>query len=480
MKHKILFVLVILLLVGVSIVLAVIDTDDAYYRYHQHEEISTESQTKLDFTDIDTHLPVIRIDTKGQKIPGTAINNSEFIYELSEQGLPTIKAGLTLYGDDKEPKEQAVTLNYRGNSSRNFEKKSFSIRFIDEQEREKPVSLLGMEEDNNWSLNGPYMDRSLIRNYIALNWAGEMMSYAPDIRFVEVFVDDKYEGLYALMEKVSKGKGRVPIRPPENGSSKTSYIIRYDREGKMESVLNDFSMDTYKVYPSGTELRYPTEESLTAERQQFVNLDYSNLTYAIYQMPRDVNLDYKQLLNIREFYDYFIINELFLLEDAGQYSTYFYRDLRGKLTPVVWDFNNAINNYQDTVYDEKGFTMGYRIFYGELLTDEEFVEGVIRRYRYLRETTLSTERMLQYIDDTVDFLGPAIERNDRRWGSVYNLENYNSANYLRPIERNLTSHEEAVQQVKDFLEKRSAWMDENIETLRQYSHPSRIGHEAVK
>lgn len=480
MKHKIIFVLVMLLLVGASMVLAFIDTDDVYYRYHQHKEVSTESQTELDFTDMDTHLPVIRIDTKGQKIPGTPIKGLEATYELSEQGLPTIQAGLTLYGDDKEPKEQPVILNYRGNSSRHFEKKSFSIRFIDEEEREQNVSLLGMERDNNWSLNGPYLDRSLIRNYIALNWAGEMMSFAPDVRFAEVFVNDEYEGLYLLMEKVSKGKGRVPIRSPENGSSKTSYILRYDRENKMEQVLHDFTMDTYKIFPSGTELRYPTEKLLTAERQQFVDRDYSTLTYAIYQIPQDDKLDYKQLLNVPEFYDYFIINELFRLEDTGQYSTYFYRDLRGKLTPVVWDFNNALNNYQDSEYNEKGFSMEYRIFYRELLKDRKFTEGLIRRYRSLRQTTLETERMLQYIDDTVDFLGPAIARNDARWGGYYDLKNYDSPNFLHPVERNMTSHKEAVKQVKHYLEKRAAWMDENIDTLKQYSHPSRIAHEAVK
>lgn len=480
MKRKVIFILVIPFLLAVSLAIALIDQENFFYRYHQHVESSIEKQTELDFIEMDTYLPVIRIDTKGQKIPGTPLKNSDERYELSEEGLPVIKAGLTLYGDKKEAEEQVVVLNYRGNSSRYFNKKSYSFRFIDEEERDKNISLLGMEADNNWALNGPYLDRSLIRNYIAMNWAGEIMTYAPDVRFVEVFVDEEYEGLYVLMEKVSKNKGRVPIRTPENGSPKTSYIIRYDRERKMESVLNDFTMDTYKIYPSGTELRYPTEDFLTLERQQFVDVDYSNLTYAIYQMPKDQDVDYKRLLNIPEFYNYFIINELFRLEDVGQYSTYFYRDLRGQLTPVVWDFNNAINNYQETVYNEKGFALTYRIFYEELLTDPEFVEGLIRRYRYLRETTLTTERMLQYIDDTVDFLGPAIERNDLRWRDMYDLKNYDSVNFLHPEERNMMSHAEAVEQVKDYLEKRVEWLDENIDTLKQYSHPSRIGHEAVK
>ena len=45
---------------------------------------------------------------------------------------------------------------------------------------------------------------------------------------------------------------------------------------------------------------------------------------------------------------------------------------------------------------------------------------------------------------------------------------------LSPAERNLHSYEEAISQMKDFLHKRIQWLDENIETIRQYSAESRI------
>ena len=43
---------------------------------------------------------------------------------------------------------------------------------------------------------------------------------------------------------------------------------------------------------------------------------------------------------------------------------------------------------------------------------------------------------------------------------------------LRPYDRNYDSYEEALEQLKSFLERRGEWMDENIDTLKQYSHPS--------
>ena len=45
---------------------------------------------------------------------------------------------------------------------------------------------------------------------------------------------------------------------------------------------------------------------------------------------------------------------------------------------------------------------------------------------------------------------------------------------LAPAERNVHSHQEAVRQLKDFIRQRGRWMDENIESLRQYSAESRV------
>ena len=73
-----------------------------------------------------------------------------------------------------------------------------------------------------------------------------------------------------------------------------------------------------------------------------------------------------------------------------------------------------------------------------------------------------------YIDETIAYLGGAIDRNFQVWG--YSFESYRP---LQPEGRNPDSYEEAVEQLKDFCIQRGAWMDEHIDTLRQYSHPSK-------
>ena len=78
--------------------------------------------------------------------------------------------------------------------------------------------------------------------------------------------------------------------------------------------------------------------------------------------------------------------------------------------------------------------------------------------------------MCDYIDRVVDYLGPAIDRNYEKWGYSFEEE----YDLLSPAERNPRSYEEAISQMKEFLHKRIQWLDENIETIRQYSAESRI------
>jgi hypothetical protein len=44
---------------------------------------------------------------------------------------------------------------------------------------------------------------------------------------------------------------------------------------------------------------------------------------------------------------------------------------------------------------------------------------------------------------------------------------------LEPYERNLKSYEAALNQLKEYITARGKWIDENIDTLKQFSHESR-------
>lgn len=84
------------------------------------------------------------------------------------------------------------------------------------------------------------------------------------------------------------------------------------------------------------------------------------------------------------------------------------------------------------------------------LKNEKFVNKVINRYRYLRKNVLSNNYIQSYINDTVNFLGKAIDRNYDVWGYTFTKESLPSM--LVPSSRNYTSYEEALNQMKDYIE----------------------------
>ena len=135
----------------------------------------------------------------------------------------------------------------------------------------------------------------------------------------------------------------------------------------------------------------------------------------------------------------------------------------------VWDFNNACDNYFEEESSVDGFFMRNRLWYWMLMKDEDFTERIIYRYRKLRKGILSEQALDNYIDETIAFIEPALERNDERWGDVSG-----QANLLVPAERNLSSRSAAVGQLKGYLHNRGDWMDTYIESLRQYSAPSKV------
>ena len=195
---------------------------------------------------------------------------------------------------------------------------------------------------------------------------------------------------------------------------------------------------------------------MSAYEKSIYSFDYNTEPYAWW--------NYADTENIA---DYYLINEFTCNYDVGGRSTYLYKDVRGKYKMVIWDMNSSCDNFHDSYMNPQGLHLQAITWFVMYMRDPGFVDQVIERYRELRETVLSDEYMLSYIDDVVEYIAPAVERNFEVWG--YSFEDYRP---LDPDKRNPDSFEEAVDQLKEFCVERGEWLDENIEALRQYGHYS--------
>lgn len=490
MKYRLICLAVVaVMLAGVSFVQ---NYEPKANRYHQHLEERPYTPC-TDHTDevFCTHLPLVLIDTGSQRIPGEiklAADGSEIvdafgenIYTLADDGEETIRVQISVVDnpdgnnhlEDSPDFTTDAKFRIRGHASRRFEKSSYLLKFVEEDGTSKDISVMGMGAHSKWVLHGPCLDKSLIRNYICYNWAGEIMEYAPNVRYCEVFLDGEYRGLYLMVETVDNGKDcRLELTREEKGVSTTGYLLCIDRttESDVDQLWDIYSyMERMFNLREDIQIRYPGKTQLTPELSQDIGQDFARFEKCIYSY--DFNSEkygYQNWIDLDSFVNYFIINELTQNNDAGRYSTYLYKDASEKFKMCVWDFNNAFDNFPDDAMDYESFCMVDRAIYLMLFRDEQFVSEVIKRYQKLRQGILSDENMTAYIDETIAYLGPAVQRNSERWAEK--IERWSP---LIPLERNVYSQAEAVEQVKRHLNNRSNWMDQNIVVLKQYSSESR-------
>lgn len=476
MKYKIIAITLVALLLGViacgSVMPRIMKTEND--RYHQHLEAEEKTACRHEGDVFCTHLPVIVIDTGGVEIPGKAYldENGDSHYTTTPEGEEEITATVSILDgeechnhlSDQAAVSTLARVRVRGNSSRHFIKLGYSLNFVDDTDANVSHSVMGMDPHHEWVLHGPILDKTLIRNYVWYNVAGEVMDYAPNVRFCEAFINGEYMGLYLMVESVTAGDNdsRLQLSINRKNNTFTGYCLRVDDGSNEVKDLNTFSMYTYQT-EGVVDSVYPGTSNLTPEMKARIQKDFSAFERILYSGDyNDPRYGYEAYIDVDSFVDYFILNEFSSNYDAGARSTYIYKEVGGPYKLCVWDFNSALDNYQEQAVDPEMFLLQNRVWFNALIQDGRFTERVIQRYRELRETYLSEEYLNQYIDETIAYLGDAIDRNNERWDKDFSYD------LLRPSERNPDSYEEAVQDMKQYIHVRGEWMDENIDMLRQY------------
>lgn len=458
-------------------------------RKYQHEE-SGNVNPQIGITEIpddgiiteefQTHLPLVVIDVNPEEIPNVFMLGADSVMVYRDKAVTEPWKEMTISIIDNENNVNTLgdkatfsstgLIKIRGASSRNFEKKQYGIKLLDEQNLESEVALLGMEADEDWVLSNSILDSSYIRNYVAYNIGGQVFPYTPEARFCEVVIynNGQYEycGLYLLTESVKKAEGRVNIADFNPNENRLSYIVCRDRKHEGKITLSTWASDSQLCQGYFT-FKYPKEDLLTSEVITSVENDITTIEKVLYSDDYEEFLTYSQYIDVDSFVDYFVINEFFMNYDSGNNSTYYYQDYAHKFSMgPLWDYDNCWDNYSRAVGDADYVVMQLRPWFERLVQDPKFVQAVCERYEELRETILSTEYVNMFIDDTVAYLGNAILREESRWGKAHE-ENHSlhvveeGKGYI--IDRNRDSHGEEILRMKDMMSAHGEWLDEYMD-----------------
>ncbi len=215
-------------------------------------------------------------------------------------------------------------IRVRGNSSRYFDKKSYLLRFTEDDGSYADHEVMGMDAHYEWALHGPYLDKSLIRNYMWYNIAGEIMDYAPNVRFCEVILNGEYQGLYVMVETITNGDGLPGERLRAHRQHQRHRLCAPPGPGQRERdekpgqlYLLHLSVSTGTTATASISST-PNPASLTQELADAIEQEFSDFEKALYSYDYDTHdYGYQNYIDVDSFVDYFIINEFTQNYDAG-------------------------------------------------------------------------------------------------------------------------------------------------------------------
>ena len=290
-----------------------------------------------------TGLPVAVLESNGGSREWTEAG----LYVLAKDEEWDKNDYFTLYNADGtvDVARSLCSARLRGNSTQNYPKLPFALKF------DEKVGPQGMPTDKRWELLANWMDRTMLRNAVALDIAhrtadamADGLGWNPHGVSIELVINGRHVGNYYLVEKVKIDEDRINIRPcyedvVESGnrmpsSADCGYLLEFDdamdeddcfRTGRGLPVMfkDDVPEDNNPIL-----IKYYVENAVSGIEQRLEDGDF----LTIYNHGS---------LDVNSVIDYFFVQELtFNNEYKHPKSVYMYIDGNGPLTAgPVWDFD---------------------------------------------------------------------------------------------------------------------------------------------
>jgi hypothetical protein len=410
---------------------------DAYSRYKRSVELDS------------TLLPIIIIETDEFGVPFKRIERPGTIAVIDNDGGKYNKPTDSISGHSG-----LIEIELRGESSALFPKKSYDFETQDADGNDTSIALCGLPKENDWVLQGPFADKSQIRNALIYELGRKTGRWHPRVKFVEVIFNGEYIGLYNLIEKIKRDSARVRVKKLKEdeitGNDLTGgYIIKYDKG------------------TSNLQIVYPNKKDIMQEQIDYINNYFDEFNNVLYSNKGlDEIAGYSRFVDKPSFIDYTVIAEFAKNCDSYLFSSYMYKDRSDINSRIqfgpLWDFDLCFGNahWQEGSIINKWqfeFRANNRFHHERLFEDPKLVDMFENRWFELREKFLHTDSLNKLIDDWVDTLDGSIKRNYQVWPlinkplfvNVYGVNNYS----------------EEIEHIKQWIDERTTWIDENISAI---------------
>lgn len=281
--------------------------------------------------------------------------------------------------NNKKNKGLKCKIRGRGNSTwKTFDtnKRSYLLKLNEAQ------SLYGMNKEHKWILQANVTDKTSLRNVYAYHLAGTVFNrtpWSPRTQFIHLIINNKYMGLYALMEKAelsekriypgSKEKRKKTFLAEVNSRQNRAWNFKSDKGVKFSIRENDFiSSDEEKT------IYYQQSE---AKIREFEKVLYSD-------QFADAQKGWRAYADEESFVDWYLINEYTKNHDARFQDSCFIKydaDKEKFFMGPVWDFDISCGNINDSDCNRTdGLWVQSAYWFKRLWQDDNFRKEVSLRW----------------------------------------------------------------------------------------------------
>lgn len=304
----------------------------------------------------------------------------------------------------------------RGGFSISYPKFSFEI------DLEEDVPIGNLPKDDDWILNANYIDKTFMRHTLSYDLFRDMHSNnkSSKFKYAELKLNDSYNGLYVLMEKLDKSSLSINKHDTNAVIFKEPPLFRFDIETYTPPYPNNFYQQTY-----------PDKEDrdMTAfieEVREFI-MNSSNSIFS--ERVTDI-------FDIDNIIDWHLLLLLSNNGDGILKNFYLYKiDSNTPLRVAPWDYDYSFGRDGDNELNLiRPLDMGRSNLISRLLEIDWYKTALKTRWNELNNQNLFTPGGLKSrINNFRTILDRLVEKNFEKW-PVNGYWYYDDNNYDEEIE----------------------------------------------
>ncbi|WP_257447836.1 CotH kinase family protein [Archangium lipolyticum] len=310
---------------------------------------------------------------------------------------------------------QRLWVRFRGNTSRFFPKRSFTLDFPKDAPFDEPLLAGGFTGRRKVVLISPFNDNSYMRHRLAFALWNRMSPEHIQVKTYSavVYLNGSYQGLYTVADHLDKhllaAQGLDREGDLFKGWGDDANFSPLDVDGHPKLDLRQGFEKKAGLPESGPEA-YDSIRAFTA----FV-IDSSQ---ARFREERHA------WMNTREYEDWWIFSTLVFASDSVSKNAYHYRERGpgGRWRYIPWDLDASFGQDWDTrrnaPEDPPRFTAKNHLF-TRMLADPSIATPMRERYRALLQGELRAEVVLGLIDQFEREVASAARRDEARWREEY-------------------------------------------------------------